>query len=136
MPVRSKHDTDWRGKWKERYFQVAEYTWWKADKKLTGDSFGDPAKDWASGEYKLGALEGDRKAGFSLTKGGVDAKLSAKASAAAAQGKVSGAAKGAVLKGELEGEVAFVGNPEEITGTLKLPPRRTSLKDQLTVNCA
>lgn len=125
---KTDHDTDWRGKWKERNFQVAEYTWWKADKKLAGDSFGDPAKDWASGEYKLGALEGDGKAGFSVTKGGIDAKLSAKASAAAAQGKVevlkdqviSGAAKGAVLKGELEGEVAFVGNPEEVTGTLKL----------------
>lgn len=125
---KTDHDTDWRGKWKERNFQVAEYTWWKLDKKAYGDKFGDPKTDWASGEYKIHSREGDVKTGFSFTKGGIDAKASAKASYAAAQGKVellkdqviSGSAEGALLKAEAEGEVAFVKNPEEITLSGKL----------------
>lgn len=125
---KTDHDTDWRGKWKERNFQVAEYTWWKLDKSAYEDKFGDPKTDWASGEYKIHAREGDAKTGFSFTKGGIDAKATAKASYAAAQGKVevlkdqllSGSAEGALLKAEAEGEVAFVKNPEEITLTGKL----------------
>ncbi|MGH7004034.1 MAG: hypothetical protein ACREIP_08805, partial [Alphaproteobacteria bacterium] len=117
------HDTDWGGKWKELDFQVIEKTWAKGDASAVERTFGDPAKDWASGEFKAGSAKGDVTSGFSITKKGIDAKAAAKGSLAAAEGKVevnkdglvSGSAEGAIMKGQGEAEAAFVANPEEIT---------------------
>lgn len=138
---KTDHDKDWAGKWKENpEFQVVEHTWWQMkEKKEGGDTFGDPATDWVSGEYKYGARQGDAKGGFSVTKQGVDAKISGNVTASAAEGKadflkdqlLSATAEGAVFKGKLEGEAAFVANPEEITLGLKLAGRANVVEGSL-----
>lgn len=117
------HDTDWKGKWKELDLQVVEKTWAKGGVSAVEKTFGDPAKDWASGEFKAGTAQGGVTSGLSITKKGIDAKAAAKGSIAAAEGKVevnkdglaSGSAEGAILKAQAEAETAFVANPEEVT---------------------
>lgn len=122
-------DSDWRGKWKDTEFTVAEVSdrTDKAAVSVADGSFGD-ADSLFSGDGQVLGAEADAGYKASLTSKGLEASADAKASAYAAQGKVksaddgllSGEAEGAVLKAEAEakGEVKMTAEQATLGGKL------------------
>lgn len=122
-------DSDWRGKWKDTEFTVAELSdrTEKAAVSVADGSFGD-ADSLFSGDGQVLGAEADAGYKGSVTSKGLEASADAKASAYAAQGKIesaddgvlSGEAEGAVLKAEAEarGEVKMTAEQATLGGKL------------------
>lgn len=122
-------DSDWRGKWKDTEFTVAELSdrTEKAAVSVADGSFGD-ADSLFSGDGQVLGAEADAGYKGSVTSKGLEASADAKASAYSAQGKIesaddgvlSGEAEGAVLKAEAEarGEVKMTAEQATLGGKL------------------
>lgn len=122
-------DDDWRGKWKEAEFGIAEVEdrTEKLSGEVVGGDFGD-ADSLFSGNGAVLGYETDAGAKAGLNSKGLEAAADAKASAFVAQGEVSsradellvGSAEGAALKAEAEakGELTLTAEQATLEGKL------------------